>query len=197
MPQDHAQSSSIRHKNHDSSLLEPNPPTRYGTISRAAHLVSALGILALFALGLYFQSLPRDEIRTFWRGFHIGLGALLALPLLFRVGWSLFSKRPPKIQMPPLEQFLAQTVQRLLLFVIVLMVVTGLLTPWSGGHDLEIFGWFALPTPMAENEGLHDLLEAIHAAGAWGLIVLAAVHVAGVIKQAIRDFPSLQGRMFR
>lgn len=177
-------------------MFEPDTSTRYGTVSRIAHGVGALAVLVMLGIGLYFHEMPKGDERSYWLGLHVGLGVLFFLPLMFRVGWGVFSRSPRDIEMSRAEQVLAATVQRLLLFAIAGMLVVGVLIPWSGGHSLDVFGLFALPSPMAEHEGFHDLLETVHGVGARAILVLVIIHAIGVIKQAIKNFESLKGRMF-
>jgi cytochrome b561 len=178
------------------SMLTPNTSTKYGTVSRTAHMVGGVAVVVMLAIGLYFHEMPKGDERTYWRGLHVSLGALFLLPLLFRVGWGVLSTKPTKIVMSRAEEFLAATVQRLLLLAIVVMLVTGVWIPWSGGSDIEVFSLFALPSPMARHEGFHELLETVHGVAARALLVLVVIHVVGVIKQAFKDFQSLKGRMF-
>ncbi|MEW5888228.1 MAG: cytochrome b/b6 domain-containing protein [Pseudomonadota bacterium] len=164
-------------------------PEAYGPVSRINHWAGAALILALLGIGLYFHEMPRGDTRLFWLKLHVALGAL-AFPLLaFRLAWRAATPAPP----PP--RALARHTHRLLLALIAVLILSGPLTVWSGGRAIDMFGVVALPSPMGKAEGLHALLEKIHAAASRLLLVLVALHVAAALKHALIDRDDALGRM--
>ena len=69
-------------------------PARYGAVSVFNHWLGATLIVALLAIGLDFEDMPRGEEKLYWLRLHIALGTLALLPLAFRVFWRARSVSP-------------------------------------------------------------------------------------------------------
>ena len=79
-------------------------PARYGAVSVFNHWLGAALIVALLAIGLYFEDMPRGEEKLYWLRLHIALGTLALLPLAFRVYWRARSASPAPLPQPPVLQ---------------------------------------------------------------------------------------------
>jgi len=159
----------------------------YGRISRINHWLAAALVVVLLAIGLYFHEMPRGDEKLFWLRLHIALG-VIALPILFwRIGWRLLFRAPRPLPQHPALQAVANAVPPLMLTAVAVLLITGPLAVWSGGHDIQVFGWFVLPTPLFESTDLHEALEAAHAIAADTLLVLLALHILGALKHTLID----------
>lgn len=158
---------------------------RYGRISRLNHWLGAAAVFAMFAIGLYFSGLPRGDARSFWFGLHVSLGVLLFLFLFFRICWRLMRGFPRAVEQHPSLQRLTAAVHRLMLLALGVLILTGPFIVWTLARPLEVFDWFALPSPLPKLEDLHEALEGVHVAAAYTLMGLVAVHVLGAIRHAV------------
>lgn len=171
-------------------------PARYGAVSVFNHWLGATLIVALLAIGLYFEDMPRGDEKLYWLRLHISLGALALLPLAFRVFWRARSDSPAPLPQPPALDKLARVLHIALLAAIAVLLVSGPLAVWSGGRAISVFGWFALPSPMGEMPVLHKALEVAHGVAAKVLLFSLAAHVLAALKHALIDRDGTLWRIF-
>jgi cytochrome b561 len=156
----------------------------YSWLSIALHWIAAITVISLFLLGEIAQDVPKDEGRVLM-GYHIALGVSLYLVLLFRVIWRLMNPRPALAPQGKFLDMLAKWVPMVLLAGIVIMLVSGPLAIWSGGHDISVLDLFVIPTPMEKSKWLHEAMEETHEFGANLLFFGVMLHVLGVLKHLI------------
>jgi cytochrome b561 len=169
----------------------------YGAISRFNHWLAALIVIGMLAVGFYFNDMPRGDEKTYWLRLHIGVGGLVFMFLLFRVFWRIFVKSPDPIDQQKSLKLISQLVHWLLLLAVLVMAVSGPLLIWSRGADINVFGWFAIPTPIAEMHDLHELMEEVHEIAAKVLFVAILLHVAAVIKHQFMGNKQVLARMVK
>lgn len=164
----------------------------YGVVSRFNHWLGAALVLTLLGVGLYFEDMPKGPDKLFWLKLHISIGAL-AFPLLaFRVEWRLGSTSPRPFPQPATLQYLTHAVHAVLLLGIATLIVSGPLAVWTGGRPIEVFGWFALPSPTGEMHDLHELLETGHVVTAKVVLIAIILHVVGAAKHMMLDRKGLR-----
>jgi cytochrome b561 len=170
-------------------------PTHYGSVSRINHWIGALLVLALLGIGLYFDDMPRGEVRNFWRSLHVAIGAFATLFLLWRVFWRMRSTSPLALPQKPALQLFSKVVHWLLLAGITILAVTGPLSIWATGRALPIFHLASIPSPFPAFRALHEPLEEIHGFTADAMIWLIGLHLLGVVKHQFIDRDSILARM--
>lgn len=170
-------------------------PSSYGSISRFNHWFGALLVLVLLAIGLYFEDMPRGDVKKFWRGLHIAIGAFAALFFLWRVYWRVRSTSPRDVPQARPLQLVSKIVHVLLLVGIVVLALTGPLSIWATGRGIPVMGWFSIPSPFPAFRSLHEPLEDIHAFTADAMLYLIGLHVLGVIKHQFVDRDHILKRM--
>ncbi len=183
------------------SSLTALPPldTRltYGRYSRFAHWGGALLVLLLLGLGLVFEEMPRGPDRGAVKQLHVALGTLCVVPLLMRIGWRVRSARSggPDPLSAGVLRFVEKGTHVLLLLVLLVLVLTGPLSIWLEGDPLRVYDWFSVPSPFAQNRGLHRLLERVHGLFANVLIALLVLHVVGALRHGTRALRRMAGRV--
>lgn len=160
-------------------------PTAYGTVSRLNHWIGAALVILMLGIGLYFHEMPRGDELRYWMGLHISIGALAFLALAFRVLWRLLATSPQPLPQKPWLQRTSQGTHALMLGLIAVMILSGPLTVWSGGRPIDVFGWFAMPSPIGEQEELHEALEVVHAVGSRLLLLTVILHVLAAVWHAL------------
>lgn len=73
-------------------------------------------------------------------------------------------------------------------------VFSGIVTVWSNGRDVALFGLTVLPTPMVKNEGLHHFMEEIRYS-VMANAMIALVSTSGAIKHALIDRDGVMARI--
>lgn len=169
--------------------------TSYGSISRFNHWLGALLVLALLAIGLYFEDMPRGDVKKFWKGLHVAIGAFASLFFLWRVYWRMRSGSPRALPQPRALTLLSKTVHVLLLVGIAVLAITGPLSIWATGRGIPVMGLFSIPSPFPAFRSLHGPLEDIHAFAADAMLYLIGLHILGVIKHQLVDRDNILKRM--
>ena len=170
-------------------------PNSYGLASRFNHWGGAVIILTLLIMGLYFHELPEGGERFYWMGLHIGLGALAFLFLIFRIAWRFMASSPQLPDMNGLQATVIRIGHGLLLLSLLMLVLSGPLIIWTAGKPIDVFGWFAIPTPMDRLPELHEWLEEVHALVSRIMLFLIAGHVIAGVWHLFSGREVWRGRM--
>ncbi len=164
--------------------------TGYNKASIVAHWIAAVCIIALFVT-------HEGERGSLERMFHISGGAIIGIFLLWRV-----LRRPvrgftDKPDQHPLFNLASQLVLWGLLISIVLVTLSGYFLPWSRGGALDMFGLFAIPSPIPSNHTFHELLETVHDVGGHVIMLLFIIHLVGALKHRFVDKDNIVQRIIR
>lgn len=168
----------------------------YGVVSIALHWIVALTIIGLFVSGQVFEQLGSTDTARTVRAMHISVGAIGSAFFIARFAWRLAQRAPKKNSDPFPLQLLAKLIQWALLLAPLGSMITGFLAVWYGGRDVSVFGFFAIPTPFARNEGIHDAMGDVHEFFANLMVPLVALHVLGGLKHLIVNRDGVMQRMF-
>ena len=60
---------------------------------------------------------------------------------------------------------------------------------------MQVFNWFAIPSPLLAMRNLHPLLEGTHTIAAYAIFPLVALHILGALKHALIDRDGVVRRM--
>lgn len=156
--------------------------TGYGWISIALHWITAIWIVVLLYLGNSIESLMGDE-RMAAIVKHTSIAVSGYALLVLRIVWRFYYGHPDANER---QRGLAFTLGKWTHLIIVgalaAMLVTGPLMVWSGGDDIVVFDWFAVPGPLATSFALRDFLHSIHAGFALVIFIGILLHLGGVYK---------------
>mgnify|MGYP002777135542 CR=1 FL=1 len=168
-----------------------NTKDGYGWLSITLHWLAALAVFFMLATGFAadFAADAGDRARRAEvMGWHIGLGAIFFFILLARVIAHYTQPEPAPPKQASWLMMLAAATHHLLLAAIIVQIISGPLAIWSGARAIDVFGWFAIPSPFSvRNDGVHELAETLHAIGRWALVALIGLHIAGAIKHVLMD----------
>ena len=176
-------------------MATQDSPNSYGSVSRFNHWLGAVIVIALLAIGLYMDDLPRGDARRFWRQLHVAIGVFAALFLLWRVYWRVRSTSPQPLKQAGALELFSKLVHVLLLADIVILAITGPLSIWVTGRAIPVMGWFGIPSPIPVFRELHEPLEDIHAFAADSMLYLIGLHLLGVAKHQFIDRDHIFKRM--
>lgn len=171
------------------------PVVRYGHTAMALHWLMAVLLLAQIAIGLTMVELPKrtPEVATFYN-LHKSLGLVALILIAFRLWWRTRVPAPPAtgLHTSDLQEAAARWSHRLLVGLMLLLPLAGLIGSAFGKYPVRFFG-YALPLPGWESEPIQALFRQTHAALAWLLCALIALHVSAVIYHlAVSRKPVLQ-----
>jgi cytochrome b561 len=166
-----------------------NTDDGYGLVAVVLHWLVAVVVVGLFALGLWMVELTYYD--AWYRrstDIHKGIGILLFLVVLARLGWRLVNPRPvPEPTHSRLER-VAAAVTHVLFYVLLFAVTTaGYLISTADGRAVDVFGLFRVPATIAGLPGQADIAGDVHLALAIALIALAGVHALAALKHHFID----------
>ena len=181
---------------------------RYDSFTLALHWVTAAGVIFLFASAHIWEQLERGmPLRKGLQAAHISCGILLALVMLIRSLWRLFSQHSPRFSMPRVEgarlaKLLAHGMHGALYILLFAQIVLGFLFRWSQQEPFLFFGFLDLYGWVQITPTLRLTLARWHGNVAWALVSLAFAHALAVLfhHYLLRDSVlsrMLPGRTFR
>ena len=151
---------------------------RYGLVSRLFHWVTVVLVLVMIPVGLtMIQEIPRPvQDRLFI--LHKGLGPVVLVVVLLRLGWRAFNPPPPLPPgFPPLQRRVATAVHAGLYALLLVMAVSGYVRVTTGGFPIEALNAIGVPPLFDKNEAVSQVAKRIHATAIVGLLALIALHV--------------------
>ncbi|MEN8214619.1 MAG: cytochrome b/b6 domain-containing protein [Pseudomonadota bacterium] len=158
-----------------------NTRQTYGLIAILLHWLIAVGLIALFASGLWMTGL--DYYHPWYNrapALHISFGVVVALLVLLRLLLSLVSQAPEPIagRLFAVAAYLTHMVLHLLPLVI---AAAGYLIVTAEGKGVAVFSMFELP-PLLESAGERaDSAGTVHLWSSWTLMILSLAHAAAAV----------------
>ncbi|MEH6807225.1 MAG: cytochrome b/b6 domain-containing protein [Hyphomonas oceanitis] len=171
--------------------------SRYTAVAIALHWAIAILILFMIWLGWNMED---NEARY---QLHKSIGISILILSVARVAWRVMNPPPPlPADMKPLEKTASHYVHMGLYVLIIAMPLLGwaLVSTSKFQVPTVLFGtvsWPNLPflNGLRGNEIVHAVLETLHSKGAWVIIGLLVLHVAGAIKHEFSGEEGVLKRM--
>jgi len=163
-------------------MLLKDSATGYGWVSIALHWITAILILYLLYLGSTIGSLEA-EARMLAVRRHTSVALISYALLLLRVVWRFRYGHPgPTAEQRGWAFTLGKWTHYAILAAIAVMLVTGPLMQFSYGRAIEVFDWFAIPSPIEASFGLASMLHRVHSGCALFIFLGVLLHIGGVYK---------------
>lgn len=165
------------------------PPLRhrYDGLTITLHWVTAAIVIFMFASAHIWEVLERGTpLRKGLQSVHISMGILLAVIIIGRLLWRLFtvstgrSKQAP-VAMPTLMKAAAHLTHLALYLLLVAQIVLGFLFRWSQAEPFYFFGLFPIPDVFNFDSIMTRTFGSLHNNVAWALIIVAGVHALAAL----------------
>ena len=157
-----------------------NGDNRIGIVTRLLHWTMAAGVLATIPIGLRITNAEPSLALIPWFGVHKTIGVSLLAMLLLRLAWHRITPPPgPLPGVPPLADRLARATHRTFYLLLLLVPLSGWIGSSASGIDTVVFGRWTLPALVPASPELERAAFAFHRAGAYLLVALVLLHVAG------------------
>lgn len=163
-----------------------SPRQRYDAFSMTLHWITALSVIFLFASAHIWAQLEKGTpLRKGLQAWHISFGILLALVMIVRPLWRIYSQRHSQLAVTPAEnsvamRVMAHAVHGALYLLLFLQVALGFMFRWSQQEPFQFFGLFNIPLIYVD-PALRHTLGGLHNNVAWALIVLAGAHALAAL----------------
>src|SRR5262245_60419079 len=133
-----------------------------------------------FPLGAVIKFIKPDVQMAFYT-VHESLGALVFWVMLLRIAVRFGSGPPLTTEVSPVLRAVAATVHGLLYVALVLQPVMGFLANCANGFSLDWFWLVPVACPIDKNPALGKILLGGHMVGAWTILALFTLHMAGIV----------------
>lgn len=158
-------------------------PARYSAAAIALHWALALLLAFQLGLGWRLEDLPKGVAQFTAFQLHKSVGILILLLSLARLLVRFVKPRPPLAEDKPLAMLLAKAVHALLYVAMIGGPLAGWVLVSTGNVRLQTMLFGTVPWPdLPLGAGWHEPAEVLHAALAWLLAGLIALHVAGALR---------------
>ena len=169
---------------------------RYGRAVIALHWLSALCVLAGFALGLYMTGLAFSPAKLRYYGWHKWIGITVFLLAALRLAWRWRVPPPPWPRtMPAWQRRAALLAHRALYALMLLVPLSGWLYSSATGVSVVYLSLVPLPNLVPKDKSLASALLVVHQALDATLALLVLLHVAAALKHQWIDRDGLLSRM--
>jgi len=168
----------------------------YGLVTILLHWLIAIGLIALFASGLWMTTL--DYYHPWYHrapALHISVGIVVTLLVLLRIFWSLLSDSPQQLA-GRVSTLMAQAMHILLHLLPLLIAVSGYLMVTADGQGVAVFALFELPPLLEAASERADSAGKFHLWLAWSLMILSLAHATAAVYHHIVLHDAVLVRMF-
>jgi cytochrome b561 len=169
----------------------------YGVVSRMFHWVTVLLVAVMIPVGLIMtQEIPRSVQDPLFI-VHKGLGPVVLVLVLLRLGWRLAHAPPPlPADIPTIQRLAADAVHAGLYVLLIVMGVSGYIRVTTGGFPIEFLNALGIPPLFSKDEAVSKIAEAVHATAKSVLLALIAMHVAAAAYHGIVRRDGVFSRMW-
>lgn len=169
---------------------------RYSAVAMTLHWIIAAMIIVQIFYGWWMGDLPNGSEKLRFYQIHKSIGLTILVLSVARLAWRLTHKRPAHLPMAKWEKRLAELVHGLFYVLIIGLPLLGWAMVSASTLNVPtqyffLFEWPHLPLlpdlGRDTKETLAGMLETLHSSGAWVILVLLGLHVAGALKHQFID----------
>lgn len=169
---------------------------RYSGVAMVFHWLIAVLVIMNWQIAERAHDLD-GPLRGEVMGYHKAWGMTILALTLARLGWRLAHPVPPlPTHYAPWERALARTIHVIFYVMLIGLPLGGWYASSLGGNPVDFFGLFTIPAlPVGVNKDMSHSIFELHETGGKILLILIALHIAGVIKHLVVDRDGILFRM--
>ena len=157
-------------------------PDRYSPTAIALHWLLAILIPGMVGLGWYMLTIEETPTGPWYFGLHKSIGIAVGVVVVLRLVWRLGHRPAPLPISVPSWQVRASKVSHLLLYACMFaMPIIGFGGALFSSEGIAFFG-VTIPFRVMPDKVISEVLFSVHAAVAWVLVSLVALHVLAALK---------------
>lgn len=170
----------------------------YSLLQKILHWSIALGLIGLFALGLWMVELTYyDPWYRKGPDLHRSIGVIVVALMLFRIVWNIKNPVKTLASHSKLEKITAKATQGLMYLAVIFLGVSGYMITTATGQPVEVFNLISIPAINFGIEYQEEIAGKVHEFLAWSLVVLVVLHVVGALKHHFIDKDETLKRMLK
>ena len=151
---------------------------QYGTTAKVFHWVIVALLIVQYLIGWLMPGIHKDMKPGAGMTFHISVGMTILVLILLRFAWRLTHPVAPESSLPPWQRLSSEAVHWLLYALVLATTVTGWLFASFRGWGVSLFYLAPMPMLASENAAAGKIIDGLHQAAEWTLLVLIGLHIA-------------------
>ena len=162
-----------------------NTSSTFGLVTRANHWITAFAFIFAIMVAMYAENfMEKGPERSEIMQLHFSLGVAVFSLMLIRLLWLKVSPNPQPIGDNRKEIVLAHIVKGFLYLAMLALPITGYVMVSLKGVDINVFGQFVVPNifEVDKESTLREVAKFMHVNGAYFIMLVLALHIAGALK---------------
>jgi cytochrome b561 len=151
---------------------------QYGTTAKVLHWVIVALLVVQYLIGWLMPGIHRGMKPGAAMTFHISIGITILVLIVLRFAWRLTHPVAPESSLPPWQRLSSETVHWLLYILVLATTLTGWLFTSFRGWGVSFFYLAPMPMLASENAAAGKIIDGLHQAAEWSLLVLIGLHIA-------------------
>jgi len=159
-----------------------NTTSEFGSLAKWLHWLIALGLVAIFYLGLQQAGMERGPEKSEMRVIHGSIALIVLLLMTVRLVWHFMNEVPAHPDgMPAAQRAIATLVHWAIYIAVFVQLISGPITIATGGSAVPFFGLFSFSLPVEESEEAHHFWEEVHEF-TWKIVAaIVVLHILGAL----------------
>jgi cytochrome b561 len=151
---------------------------QYGTTAKVLHWVIVALLVVQYLIGWLMPGIHRGMKPGAAMTFHISIGITILVLIVLRFAWRLTHPVAPESSLPPWQRLSSEAVHWLLYILVLATTLTGWLFTSFRGWGVSFFYLAPMPMLASENAAAGKIIDGLHQAAEWSLLVLIGLHIA-------------------
>jgi len=151
---------------------------QYGATAKVLHWVIVALLVVQYLIGWLMPGIHRGMKPGAAMTFHISIGITILVLIVLRLAWRLTHPVAPESSLPPWQRLSSETVHWLLYILVLATTLTGWLFTSFRGWGVSFFYLAPMPMLASENAAAGKIIDGLHQAAEWTLLVLIGLHIA-------------------
>jgi cytochrome b561 len=154
---------------------------KYGTAAKLFHWLIVALLLVQYPVGWLMPDINRGMQPGVGMTLHVSFGMVILISILMRFAWRLTHPVAPESSLPPWQRLSSEAVHWLLYALVLATTLTGWLFASFRGWSISFFYLAPLPMAACDNAAAGKVIDGLHQAMEWMLLVVIGIHVAATL----------------
>jgi cytochrome b561 len=151
---------------------------QYGTTAKVFHWVIVALLVVQYLFGWLMPDIHRGDKPGVGMTFHLSIGLTILVLIVLRFAWRLTHPVAPESSLAPWQRLGSEAMHWLLYILVLATTLTGWLFASFRGWGVTFFYLVPMPMLAAENAAAGKIIDGLHQAAEWTLLVLIGLHIA-------------------
>jgi cytochrome b561 len=151
---------------------------QYGTTAKVFHWVIVALLVVQYLFGWLMPDIHRGDKPGVGMTFHLSIGLTILVLIVLRFAWRLTHPVAPESSLAPWQRLGSEAMHWLLYILVLATTLTGWLFASFRGWGVSFFYLVPMPMLATENPAAGKIIDGLHQAAEWTLLVLIGLHIA-------------------